>query len=84
MKIFATRAVDEVGRIVLPLELRRKYQIEAGTSLDICVKDNGEIILRKTRPCCKICGTTENLTPIASKNRFICCDCRKAICGLDA
>lgn len=41
-----TRKVDDMGRIVLPIELRRNTGIEEGTSLEIYVDDTGSIVLR--------------------------------------
>lgn len=41
-----TRKVDDMGRIVLPIELRRNTGIEEGTSLEIYVDESGNIVLR--------------------------------------
>ena len=50
MALFATRKIDELGRIVIPKELRKKYQIDTGTAVDICADTNGQIVLRKSEP----------------------------------
>lgn len=41
-----TRKVDDMGRIVLPIELRRNLNIEEGTALEIYVDESGNIVLR--------------------------------------
>ena len=49
------RKVDELGRIVLPIELRRTMNIEEKDSLEIYV-DGANIILHKYQPSCVFCG----------------------------
>ncbi len=41
-----TRKVDDMGRIVLPIELRRNLNIDEGTALEIYVDESGNIVLR--------------------------------------
>ena len=41
------RRIDELGRIVVPKELRRTFRIKEGTPLEIFIGDNGELILKK-------------------------------------
>jgi len=57
------RRVDELGRIVIPIELRRTLDIDNGESLEIFV-DGDRIILRKYQPGCKLCGAVENVTTV--------------------
>lgn len=45
-----TRKIDELGRIVIPKEIRRTLRIREGTPLEIFTEKNGEIILRKYSP----------------------------------
>lgn len=70
------RKVDELGRIVIPHELRRTMGIEEKDSLEIFV-DGNKIILTKYAPGCTICGNLENLTYI--NNHPVCIDCIKAL-----
>lgn len=49
------RKVDELGRVVIPIELRRTLGIGEKDPLEIFV-DGEEIILRKYEPCCVLCG----------------------------
>ena len=70
------RKVDELGRIVIPKELRRTLSIEERDSFEIYV-DADRIILRKYEPSCSciFCGNAENVTKFKNKN--ICADCMK-------
>lgn len=54
------RKVDELGRIVLPLELRRTMGINEKDPLEIYT-DGSDIILRKYNPGCSVCGVAANL-----------------------
>ena len=51
------RKVDELGRIVLPKELRNTHDIGTGTSMEILC-DGDTIVLRKYAPGCVFCGKT--------------------------
>ena len=66
------RPVDMLGRIVLPIELRRKMGIETKDSLEIFV-ENDSIILRKYQPCCVFCGESRNMISYGGKK--ICSHC---------
>lgn len=70
------RQVDDLGRVVLPIELRRVLGIEIKDPLEIYVEDD-KIILRKYQPGCSFCGNTENV--ISFKGRSICADCISAM-----
>ena len=70
------RKVDELGRVVLPVELRRTLQIEERDSLEISL--NGEtIVLQKVQNSCTFCGAKEDLLAFSGKQ--ICKRCRKAL-----
>ena len=66
------RKVDELGRVVIPIELRRTLGISEKDSLEIYV-DNERIVLRKYEPACIFCGNAENVTNY--KNKIVCSDC---------
>jgi transcriptional pleiotropic regulator of transition state genes len=66
------RKVDELGRVVLPIELRNKFEIKEKDQLEIYV-DGSSIILKKNEPNCVFCGSTKNLTKFSGKN--VCADC---------
>lgn len=73
------RRVDELGRIVLPIELRRTLDIEEKDSLEIYV-DGSSIILRKYQPSCIFCDNSDNT--VSFKGKMICKDCLRNIANL--
>ena len=70
------RKVDELGRIVLPIELRRTMDIAEKDAIEIYV-DGASIILRKYEPTCVFCGDAKNVMNYRSKN--VCTDCLKEL-----
>ena len=66
------RKVDELGRVVIPRELRRTLDIEEKDALEIYV-DGDRIILRKYEPACLFCGQAEGITHFKGKN--VCQEC---------
>ncbi len=44
------RRIDDLGRIVIPKEIRRTFRIREGESLEIFIDDNNNIILKKHSP----------------------------------
>ena len=73
------RKVDELGRIVLPIELRRTLDIAERDELEIYMEDD-QIILRKYESACIFCASDRRLTYYNGKN--ICRDCVKKIAEL--
>ncbi|MDR3207384.1 MAG: AbrB/MazE/SpoVT family DNA-binding domain-containing protein [Oscillospiraceae bacterium] len=70
------RKVDELGRVVLPIELRRTLDISEKDPLEIYV-EGPSIILRKYEPSCTFCGNDRNVFDFKGKN--ICPACAKEI-----
>lgn len=66
------RKVDELGRIVIPIELRRTMGIEEKDALEIYV-DAEKIILKKYEPACIFCGNAEDVINWRGKN--LCKSC---------
>ena len=66
------RKVDELGRIVLPIELRRTLEIAERDSLEIYV-EGSTIILKKYEPACIFCGDAKDV--VNYKGRNICRTC---------
>jgi AbrB family transcriptional regulator, transcriptional pleiotropic regulator of transition state genes len=66
------RKVDELGRIVIPIELRRTLDIAEKDSLEIYV-DGEQIILKKYEPACIFCGQAKDISSYKGKN--ICPAC---------
>jgi transcriptional pleiotropic regulator of transition state genes len=72
------RKVDELGRIVLPIELRRTMGINEKDSLEIYV-DGNNVILNKYDPSCIFCGNSKGLVYFNEK-----CVCSKCIDNLNS
>lgn len=66
------RRVDELGRIVLPIELRRNFNINVRDSLEIYVEGD-TIVLKKYEPACIFCGEVNNIVNFQGKN--VCPKC---------
>ena len=66
------RKVDELGRIVLPIELRRTMDIGLRDTLEIFVEDD-KIILKKYHPACIFCNDARDV--IYYKDKLICKRC---------
>ena len=67
------RAVDQLGHIVLPIELRRNLDIDIQDPLEIYIEDDGKIILKKYEPACIFC---DNATDVFQyKGKTICREC---------
>ena len=70
------RKVDELGRIVLPIELRRTLDIAEKDNLEIYV-DGSSIILKKYHPSCIFCDDARDVINYRGKN--ICPACLAAL-----
>ena len=66
------RKVDDLGRIVLPIELRRTLDIAERDELEIYM-ENDQIILRKYEPACIFCASDRKLISYNGKN--VCREC---------
>lgn len=66
------RKVDDLGRIVLPIELRRTLDIAERDELEIYM-ENDQIILKKYEPACIFCASARRLVAYNGKN--VCRDC---------
>lgn len=73
------RKVDDLGRIVLPIELRRMLDIAERDELEIYMESD-HIVLRKYEPSCLFCGADRRLVSYGGKN--ICRDCVKKMTEL--
>lgn len=67
MILIAERAMDELGRIVLPNELRQRLGIATLSKLSI-YENNGEIVIKKAAPTCRICGA-----PMSPDDDYVIC-----------
>ena len=66
------RKVDELGRVVIPIELRNKFDIKVKDPIEIFV-DSNAIVLKKYEPNCIFCGNSKDL--IEYNNKLVCKKC---------
>lgn len=70
------RKVDQLGRVVLPMELRKTLNIEEKDPLEIYVEGE-QIVLKKYEPSCIFCG--EVIGTVNYKGKMICRECLRDI-----
>jgi len=70
------RKLDELGRIVLPIEMRRTFGLAEKDAVEIYVEGDC-IILKKHQPNCTLCGESKNL--VEYKGKLVCKACIKAL-----
>ncbi len=73
------RRVDELGRLVIPKELRREIGVMDGDEVEI-LGGEGCIVIKKYSPVCFLCGSAEEL--VSFKGRKICSDCIRELDSL--
>ncbi|MGI6081838.1 MAG: AbrB/MazE/SpoVT family DNA-binding domain-containing protein [Limnochordia bacterium] len=66
------RRIDALGRVVLPIELRRALNINQGDALEILIEDD-KIILTRYERTCTFCGNKEHLHTFRDKE--LCASC---------
>lgn len=66
------RKIDELGRIVLPIEIRRTLGIEIKDPIEIFTEGD-KVILKKYQPTCIFCGSNQDLKQLSGKN--VCQKC---------
>ena len=73
-----TRKIDDFGRVVIPKEIRRTYDLkEKVDSLEIFVNEEGQIVLKKYEPGCVFCGYAGDTVPFMQ--RHVCESCLKKL-----
>lgn len=75
------RKVDELGRIVIPIELRRTLHVDVGDAFEIYV-DEERIFLKKYSPTCLFCSSAEELSFFRGK--MVCQVCMHELFDLRA
>jgi len=78
MDAAVSRKIDDLGRIVVPAETRRLFNIHEGDELAITVEGNA-VVLRKLEASCVFCSTTEAVS--AFKGRGVCTSCKAELIG---
>ena len=66
------RKMDELGRIVLPVEIRSRLELEAGVGVEIFFEGDS-VTLKKYQDKCTICGETSDLVDF--KGKKVCKGC---------
>ena len=67
-----TRKIDDLGRLVLPVEIRRDLGIKEKDSLEIFI-DEDRIVLQKYQPACSFCNNMDDIVLFEGKR--ICRSC---------
>lgn len=68
--------MDTLGRVVLPVELRRTLQLNAGSPVELFV-DGSRVVLQRYEPACVFCGEADGV--LTFLERRICRSCRIAL-----
>ncbi len=72
------RKVDELGRIVLPIETRKRMELSSGDGVEIFVEKD-RVILKKYEPSCIFCGDADDV--VTYKEKKICRKCLEELKG---
>lgn len=70
------RKIDELGRIVIPIEIRNTLGIESRDALEIFVEGD-KIVLGKYAPTCIFCGNAQGV--VFFHGKLICHDCAEQL-----
>ena len=70
------RPVDDLGRIVLPIEIRKTLEINPRDSLEIFT-DGNRLVLQKYQPGCLFCGNQDELSLF--KGKLVCRECVESL-----
>ena len=73
------RRVDELGRVVIPIEIRNQFNIVEKDPIEIYVEGSC-IVLKKYEPNCIFCGNTKNL--VEYKDKLVCDKCTSLLNSL--
>lgn len=73
------RRVDELGRVVIPMEIRNQFNIVEKDPIEIYVEGSC-IVLKKYEPNCIFCGNTKNL--VEYKDKLVCDKCTNLLNSL--
>jgi len=67
------RPVDDLGRVVIPKEIRTSLEYREGQPLEFFVQENGDVVLRKYERGCTFCGNAEGVKEF--KQKLVCAAC---------
>ena len=71
-----SRTIDELGRIVIPKEIRNALELHPKDEIEIYI-EGGNMIMKKAVSCCALCGAREELFRV--ENGYICSSCAEKI-----
>jgi transcriptional pleiotropic regulator of transition state genes len=71
------RAIDGLGRIVVPMTFRKMLGIQTGDLLELNLSSNNEIVITKVSDSCVFCGGREELTEYREK--YVCAKCKSEL-----
>ncbi len=71
------RKLDNLGRIVIPIELRKTMDIAMKDTLEIFTEGD-QIILKKYHPACIFCNDARDVSLF--KGKLVCEKCMKELC----
>lgn len=72
-KVGTVRKLDDLGRIVLPVEMRRQLRITERTPLEMFVDDNCVMLKKYDANRCMVCNGNEDIVPVG--NQRVCRNC---------
>lgn len=70
------RKMDNLGRVVIPQELRKALDIQSGDAVELQL-ENRVVLLRKFAPGCVFCGKSEDL--VTYEEKYICGACLRKL-----
>lgn len=70
------KRIDELGRIVIPKDIRKALGVQNLDSLEFFM-DDGSVVLKKFGETCSLCSNTEELSEF--KGKFVCSECIKEL-----
>jgi transcriptional pleiotropic regulator of transition state genes len=73
-KFGAVRRVDDLGRIVIPKDIRDRLGLPIGARLEVYATEDGKIVAERLDDSCALCGASETRL-IAFFSKFLCEDC---------
>lgn len=71
-----SRALDSLGRVVIPVELRRQFDISENEKIEFFIEDD-KIIMKKVINSCVFCNDTNDL--VRFKDKYICRSCLNSL-----
>lgn len=74
------RRVDELGRVVIPIEIRNQFNIVEKDPIEIFV-NGSSIVLKKYEPNCIFCDSNQDL--LSYNDKLICAECANKIASLE-